>query len=293
MNLILRVSSRRHASKLEIGDFRRIAARIDRRFAHEPRRLEVEDRELGGLPTRFIRPVGGEVRGTLFVLHGGAWCIETPNLHSGLAGRLAVELGFEAVLPSYRLAPEHPFPAGLEDCITAWRAWTEAGGVPRRCVLVGDSAGGALALALMGELRNGGAEQPGCALLLSPATDLTSMGRSVVDNERSDVMFGIAALMLMRHWYLGEHNPTDPRASPYWGDFTGFPPLLFQVSGSEMLLDSSRLASAKARRQGVTTQLSVWPGMPHDFTLFGFLPEARAGIREQIRFIREHLPDGT
>ncbi len=155
--------------------------------------------------------------------------------------------------------------------------------------LIGDSAGGALALGLLGELRNAGEALPGCGVLLSAATDLTTIGRSVIDNERSDAMFGVPTLMLFRHWYLGEHNPTDPRISPYWGDFTGFPPLLFQVSASEMLLDNSRYAEAKAARQGVSTRLSVWPGMPHDFPLFAFLPEARAALAEQVAFIRARL----
>jgi acetyl esterase/lipase len=153
-------------------------------------------------------------------------------------------------------------------------------------VLAGDSAGGALALGLLGQLRDAGDPPPRCVLLLSPATDLTTIGRSVVDNARSDAMFGIPALLLFRHWYLGETNPTEPLASPYWGDFSGFPPLFFQVSGAEMLLDNSRYAAAKARRQGVQATLSVWPGMPHDFTLFGFLPEAQRGVREQADFVR-------
>lgn len=286
MNLVLRIAARRPAATRDVADFRRAAARIDRRFARQPKRVVVSDESLNGIPVRYVRPASGAVNGTLFLIHGGAWCLETPELHTGLAARLALALGFEAVLPGYRLAPEYPFPAAAEDCRAAWCGLMNAGTAAADVVLLGDSAGGALALGLLGQLRDGREGLPRCALLLSPATDLTTIGRSVIDNERSDAMFGIRALLLFRYWYLGETDPTDPLASPYWGDFTGFPPLFFQVSGSEMLLDNSRYAEAKARRHGVRTRLSVWPGMPHDFTLFTFLPEAGRGVAEQADFVR-------
>jgi acetyl esterase/lipase len=133
-------------------------------------------------------------------------------------------------------------------------------------------------------------------MLISPATDLASIGRSVIDNEASDSMFRLSTVMLFRHWYLGETNPTHPLASPYWGDFSGFPPLFFQVSGAEILLDNSVMAEAKARSQGVETKISIWPGMPHDFTLFDFLPEARKALIELVDFGKLHggamNPDG-
>jgi acetyl esterase/lipase len=286
LNLILRIGSRKPAATRDIADFRRLAARADRWFARTPKRIAIREERLGGIPVRRIRPASGDVSGTLLLIHGGGWCIETPKLHTGLGARLALALEFEAVLPDYRLAPEHPFPAAAEDCRAVWRGLIDSGVDPARVVLAGDSAGGALALGLLGQLRDAGETLPRCALLLSPATDLTTIGRSVVDNERFDAMFGIPALLLFRHWYLGETNPTDPLASPYWGDFSGFPPLFFQVSGSEMLLDNSRYAAAKAIRQGVQATLSVWPGMPHDFTLFGFLPEAQRGVCEQADFVR-------
>lgn len=285
-NLVLRLTAPRRAYRLDIDDFRRLAGRADRWFGRVPPDVTIADEALGGIPVRRIRPAACEVQGTLFLIHGGAWSFETPTLHTGLGARLALALDFEAILPDYRLAPEHPFPAAAEDCLTAWRGLTDSGVDPDRVLLAGDSAGGALALGLLGQLRDAGQMLPRCALLLSPATDLTTIGRAVIDNERSDAMFDVPALMLFRHWYLGETSPTDPLASPYWGDFTGFPPLFFQVSGSEMLLDNSRLAAAKAQRQGVAAQLGIWPGMPHDFTIFGFLPEARAGLQEQVDFVR-------
>lgn len=292
LNLLLRVTMRQHVGNRTIEDIRRMAARADRRYGRVPPGVKVTHEVIGGVPVRRIQTGQVETKGVLLLLHGGAWCIETPNLHTGLCIRLAAALGMDAIMPGYRLAPEHPFPAANEDCLAVWNGLLQAGVPASSVVLAGDSAGGALSLALLARLRDSGQAMPQCALLLSPATDLTTSGRSASDNVKKDVMFQLSALFLFRHWYLGDTNPTDPLVSPYWGDFSGFPPLMFQVSGAEILLDNSRLAAAKARRQGVVTKLSVWPGMPHDFTLFGFLPEARAGIRELADFVRDPAAGG-
>jgi len=287
-NVFLKVAGRRHPGKRTVDDIRRKVARVDSWFAKLPRGVRAHEQALGGIPARWIRLESGRNEGTVFFIHGGAWCVETPNLHTGLAARLARALGMDVVMPHYRLAPEYPFPAACEDCLAAWHALVQSGVEPGRVVLVGDSAGGALALGLLARIRQAGMTMPRCGLLLSPATDLATMGRSVVDNRQSDAMFRISALFLFRNWYLGDTSPTDPLASPYWGEFAGFPPLMFQVSGAELLLDSSVLAAAKAKREGVTTRLSIWPGMPHDFTLFAFLPEARSGMRELVQFVEQY-----
>jgi monoterpene epsilon-lactone hydrolase len=292
LNLALRLLVRRQSGRRSIGQIRRMAARADRWFRRWPAGVRVSEETLGGVPVRRVRLQHDSAAGVLFLLHGGGWCIETPNLHTGLAIRLANALGMEAVLPHYRLAPEHPFPAASEDCLAAWFGLLQSGVKPASVVLAGDSAGGALSLGLLGQLRDRGLAMPACALLLSPATDLTTTGRSAADNARTDVMFRLSALFLFRYWYLGQTNPAHPLASPYWADFEGFPPLMFQVSGAEVLLDNSVLAEAKARRQGVATRLSIWPGLAHDFTLFAFLPEARAGLDELVDFARRVLKPG-
>ncbi len=302
LNLVLRCTARKHLGKKTIGDIRKMAQRGDRLSRRVPPGVSVSVETLGGIRVRRIRlgrKATGEgqtgagkrdTKGILFLIHGGGWCVETPKLHLGLGIRLATALGMDAILPDYRLAPEHPFPAASEDCMAAWQGLLQSGIEPSAVVLAGDSAGGALALGLLGQLRDAGLEMPRCALLLSPATDLTTSGRSASDNVKTDVMFHLSALFLFRYWYLGATSPTDPLASPYWGDFSGFPPLMFQVSGAEVLLDNSVLAEAKARGQGVTTKLSVWPGMPHDFTLFPSLPEARKGIQELADFALSTQP---
>ena len=288
LNLLLRLIPRIDPARLQPKQLRRMAARADRRFARIPAGVSIEDSEISGIPVQRIKLLAMPSSGVIFLLHGGAWCIETPGLHAGFAARLALGLGREAIVPRYRLAPEFPFPAAFQDCRAAWSGLMESGVRAEDVVLVGDSAGGALALGLMGHLRDAGENLPACALLVSPCTDLATMGRSVIDNAKTDAMFGATTMLLLRHWYLGDTSPTDPVASPYWADLSGFPPLFFQVSGSEMLLDNSLLAEAKARRQGVKTSLSVWPGMPHDFPLFAGLPESARAIEELVSFAREN-----
>jgi acetyl esterase/lipase len=285
-NWFLRLRVRKPPGRRQVQDFRRFVTRTDQRFQRIPKEVEWREAALGAIPARYVVPRSGKGRGTILLLHGGAWCLETPNAHTTLAARLALELGMDAWIPSYRLAPEHPFPAGLDDCLAAWNALLETGVEAAEVVLAGDSAGGALSLGLLGKLRDAGRGLPSCALLISPATDLVSMGRSIIDNEESDSMFRLSTVMLFRHWYLGETNPTNPQASPFWGNFKGFPPLFFQVSGAEVLLDNSVFAEAKARSQGVSTKISIWPDMPHDFTLFDFLPESRKALIELTDFVK-------
>jgi acetyl esterase/lipase len=288
LNGYLRMAIRKSPQGKGVEHFRRAVTRADNLIDLVPKQMQWQESSLGGIPARHVTPRQGCSKGTVFLLHGGAWCLETPNAHTALAARLALALGMDAWIPSYRLAPEHPFPAASEDCLRAWNALLEMGTDPSGVVLFGDSAGGALSLGLLGQLRDAARALPSCAVLISPATDLTSVGRSVVDNEHTESMFRLATVMLFRHWYLGTSDPTDPLVSPYWGDFSDFPPLMFQVSGAEILLDNSVLAEAKARSQGVNTKISIWPGMPHDFTLFGLLPEARRALIELADFARLH-----
>jgi len=290
LNGYLRLVVKRSPLGKQVSHYRRRVNRMDQHFDLMPAQMQWRDADLGGITARHITPRNGSSKGTVFLLHGGAWCLETPKTHATLAGRLALELGMDAWVPAYRLAPEHPFPAASEDCLTAWNGLLATGVDPGDVVLCGDSAGGALSLGLLAQLRDAGREMPACALLISPATDLCSIGRSVVDNEKTDSMFRLDTVMLFRHWYLGHNNPANPLASPYWGDFSGLPPLMFQVSGAEVMLDNSVLAEAKASSQGVTTKISIWPGMPHDFTLFGFLPEACKALMELVEFAKAHMP---
>ena len=193
----------------------------------------------------------------------------------------------------YRLAPEHPFPAALDDALAAYRALLAAGIPATGIAVAGDSAGGGLALALLVALRDANEALPAAGVLFSPWTDLAATGASLIDNDATDALFhGCLIGRLARH-YLGATPATHPLASPLYADLTGLPPLLIQVSDSEVLLDDARRVAEHATLAGVAVTLEVWPGLPHGWQIFAsILPEARASLRHASAFIRARLSRG-
>ena len=244
----------------------------------------------GGVPADLVVPRGAPRDRCLLYVHGGAWCIGSPRTHRGLAGDLTARAGVRGIVIDYRLAPEHPFPAGLDDCVTAYR-WLLARRVdPGRIVVVGDSAGGNLAAALLVRLRDEGVPLPGGAVLLSPATDLTMTGASLVTNRACDPFFSDVEMEPFVDAYLAGHDPADPYASPLGADLRGLPPLLVHVGDHEVLeADAVRFAE-RAAAVGVDARLVVWPGMMHVFQTFSpFLPEAIEAHEAIAAFSRERI----
>jgi epsilon-lactone hydrolase len=226
----------------------------------------------------------------ILYLHGGAYIAMSARTHRAVTSRLACWSEARLFALNYRLAPEHPFPAALEDTLAAWRALVTSGTPPSRIVVAGDSAGGGLALALLIALRDAGDEMPAGGVLFSPWTDLAVTGNSIVANDVADpLFFGQWVAPVARH-YLGDTPAMDPLASPVYADLTGLPNLLIQVGDTEVLLDDSRRVAENASRVGVTAMLRIWPGVPHGWQIFApVLPEARAALREASVFIRARL----
>jgi acetyl esterase/lipase len=194
-------------------------------------------------------------------------------------------------VPAYRLAPEHPFPAAVEDAVAAYRRLVALGTPPGRVVLGGDSAGAGLALATLLSLRDAGDALPAGAVLFSPWTDLAATGATLASNDRSDVTFHGAAVARGARLYLGDTPATHPLASPLYADLHGLPPLFIQASDSEVLLDDSTRFAAKATAAGVAVSFTQRHGLPHAWQLFApVLPEARAAIAEAATFIRRVAP---
>jgi len=227
----------------------------------------------------------------ILYLHGGAYIAMSAGSYRVITSRLAIWSDTRLFALNYRLAPEYPFPAALDDAVAAYRALIEAGTPAGRIVVAGDSAGGGLALALLVALRDSGDALPAGVVLMSPWTDLAATGRSLIDNDESDALFfGTWVGGVARH-YLGDTPATNPRASPVYADLTGMPPMLVQVSGSEVLLDDSRRVTENARRSGVVVTERIWPGLPHVWQFFApILPEGRAALREAAAFVRSALP---
>jgi monoterpene epsilon-lactone hydrolase len=227
----------------------------------------------------------------ILYFHGGAYIAMSARSYRTITSRLAIWSDARLFALDYRLAPEHPFPAALDDAVAAYRALVDAGTPPGHIVVAGDSAGGGLALALLVALRDAGDELPAGAVLFSPWTDLAATGQSLIDNDRADALFFGAWVAPVARHYLGDTLATNPLASPVYADLAGLPPMLVQVSGTEVLLDDSRRVVENARRAGVEATLRVWPGLPHVWQFFAtILPEARAALREAAAFVRSALP---
>jgi acetyl esterase/lipase len=233
---------------------------------------------------------GPEGAGLLLWFHGGAYCLGSPRTHAAMVTALAARAGVGAVLPDYRLAPEHPFPAAVEDARAAWEGLLSEGWPPGRVAVGGDSAGGGLALALVHGLLAEGAAAPACVVVFSPWTDMTLSGASVRELAWRDAFLPARRLPDVRDLYLAGADPRDPRASPHLGRFRGGPPTLIQASRAEILRDDAVAVAERMRGDGVEVALELSPGVPHVWQIYhGRLPEADAAIGRAAAFIAAHL----
>lgn len=223
-------------------------------------------------------------------LHGGGYFFCSPRTHRPVTAALAQHLGGSTLALQYRLAPEHPYPAALEDSLSAYSWLLDQGYQPRQIVLAGDSAGGGLALSTLVKLRDLGFPLPAACCCFSPWTDLAATGESLDRNDPSCAMFSAAGIRRARLLYVGQADPFDPTLSPLYADLRGLPPLMLQVSDSEVLLDDSTRFATRAREAGVSVRLQIWPKQPHVWQLFHRLvPEGRTSLLEASEFLLQHL----
>jgi acetyl esterase/lipase len=270
---------------LDIHKVRAHAAVMDRRLARRAPPVAVAPVDAGGVAAEWIGEPALAQNGTLLYLHGGAWCIHLPGLYRRLATRLSALTGMRVLLPDYRLAPEHPFPAAIDDCLAAYRWLVEQGHAERPFAVAGDSAGGSLTLVTLMRARDARLPMPGCAVVLSPSTDLTLSGPSVKYNADADPMFAPAAGDLLPPIYCPGEDRANPLVSPLFGNWDGLPPLLFHAGSTETLLDDSVRGHDRARQAGVAAEIEVWPEMPHVFHVFNWLPESREAMGKVADFI--------
>ncbi len=255
------------------------------RYIRLPADIRCQPVDANGVPAEWIAaPDVG--RGALLYLHGGAYVLGSIQVYRDLVARLARATHTRVLAIDYRLAPEHPYPAALDDAITAYR-WLLKGDVdPSHIMLVGDSAGGGLTLATLVALRDAGEPLPAGAVCLSPWTDLALTGASVQSKAGSDPILDPDSLRCYASYYADERDKTLPLLSPLYADFEGLPPLLFQVGTDEILLDDAVRCADKAREAGVDVTLTIWDEMVHVFQMMGFLTESKDAIRQIAEFVK-------
>lgn len=249
----------------------------------------VERTTIGGVPGEWVSVPESRADRVFLYLHGGAYFLGSCASHRGFAVRLARACEARVALIEYRLAPEHRFPAAVEDAVAAYKAILESGVEPGRVVIGGDSAGGGLTGATLVALRDTGVPLPACAVLLSPWTDLATTGESLNTRAERDPFLDADGIRLAPKVYLGDADPRHPLASPLYADLRGLPPLLIQVGDDECLLDDSVRFADKAKAAGVDATLHIFPEMWHVFQTFP-IPEADEAIREIGEFVRRHTP---
>lgn len=243
--------------------------------------------DIDGTPAEWIW-VGEPSDGVIYYLHGGGYVIGSVNSHREMVSRIARAAGARALAIDYRLAPEHPFPAAVEDATKAYRWLLGQGISPKNIVIAGDSAGGGLTASTLVALRDAGDPLPAAAVCISPWTDLEGTGESVVTKADVDPMIRPEDLKAGAARYHGGTSPRHPLVSPIYADLSGLPPLLIQVGTSEVLLSDAQRLAARAKAAGVDVTLEEWEEMIHVWHFFAFmLPEGQQAIERIGEFVRE------
>ena len=255
-----------------------------------PPGLRVTPVDAGGVPGEWTLGSGGDPERVLIFLHGGGYMAGSLDSHRHVVARVGQDAGVRTLALAYRLAPEHPFPAALDDAVAGYRFVLEQGIAPERIALCGESAGGGLAVAAALRLRDGGDPLPGCLWLSSPWIDLALRGNSFRTKAAADPMIQRLYLSELAAAYLDGEDPQNPLASPLYADLGGLPPTLIQVGSDETLLDDAVRLAGAAGSAGVSVTLRIWPAMIHAWHLFfPNLAEGRAALAEAGSFVDRNL----
>jgi monoterpene epsilon-lactone hydrolase len=261
-----------------------------RRAIRVPRGVSVQTVSAGGVPADWVEPDNAVPGRAVLYLHGGAYIIGSPTTHRGLTGRIACAGQTRLLSVDYRLAPEHPFPAALDDALAAWRWLLGLGYAPEHVAIGGDSAGGGLTLAIALALRDRHEVLPGALFLISPWTDLTFSGDSIRSRAARDPLLSLEGGDWLISGYAGDEPLTHPYISPLFADPRGLPPTLIQVGSEEILHDDSARLEAKMNAAGVASRFEVWDGMWHVFQAFApYVPEAQQAINRIGAFLDQHI----
>ncbi len=254
-----------------------------------PDTLRADTTELGGVACLRLEPVAKGAAHILY-LHGGGYAGGSPVSHQGVTSALSAAAGLTLWSVDYRLAPEHPFPAGLDDALAAYQALIDVAGSADNIIVAGDSAGGGLSVATMLKAKEMGLPMPAGLVLLSPWSDLTLNSWSLTHNVEKDFLAAPEMLDIMAGWYAAEQKRAHPLISPSFGDLSGLPPMLIHVGSEEILMSDSVLLAERAAGARVAVTLKIWPDMPHVFQMFShFLEAAETSISEISGWMSQKL----
>jgi len=262
---------------------------LGQKFA-APGSVQTEAVDANGVAAEWVTAAATEVERTILYLHGGGYVIGSPATHRGLAERLSKAAAARVLVIDYRLAPEHPFPAAVEDATTAYRWLLASGQAAGSIAVAGDSAGGGLTVATLVALRDAGAALPAAGVCLSPWVDMEGIGASMTARAGRDPMVQKEGLLGMAGLYLQGADPRSPLAAPLYADLHGLPPLFIQVGTSETLYDDATRLADRAKAAGVKVTLEPWDDMIHVWHLFAeALPEGQKAIDRIGEFVRQHV----
>ncbi|MCR9212658.1 MAG: alpha/beta hydrolase [Proteobacteria bacterium] len=272
-----------------LEEARTALSRLNNSYLRKPANISLSPVVTDRIKGEWVTHTPTKDNAAIYYLHGGGYFWGSPKTHREITYRLASAAEGRVFALDYRLAPEHPFPAALEDAVAGYE-WLRAElGEAAQITIAGDSAGGGLALATLLALKDRGLVQPAAAMLISPWTDLSCSGQSMIDNAAKDPVFWPASLRHVAGYYAETEDLENPLVSPLFGDMSGLPPILLQVGSTEILLDDSRRLAERLQEAGISCRLDIWPDMVHVWHMAAsFVPEGRQAILEIAQFAREH-----
>lgn len=255
-----------------------------------PKGVDFEPLKAGNVKAAWLVPENPDSGRVILYLHGGGYVIGSIRAYRKMTGHLANAAGCKVLLIEYRLAPEHEFPAAIEDAVSSYRGLLSQGYKPENIVIAGDSSGGGLAAATLVSLRDSGDPMPAAAIMASPWIDLEMTGESIRTMAKKDPMLTLQEVKRWSAQYLGDTDPKNPLASPIYADLKGLPPLLIHAGTREILLDDAKRFAERARDDGVEVQLDIYDGMWHVYQSFcGLVPESTEAVKKLGSFCRDKM----
>jgi acetyl esterase/lipase len=285
------MKSRSVGAESPLADLRRQYDYMTERFGVVPKDTIVENAKLGSVRGEWVRVAETQPQRLLIYLHGGGYISGSPETHRPLVARLCKAANCAALSLHYRLGPEFPFPAGLRDAVDAYRFLIGKGFPAASIVLGGNGAGGGLAFATLLAIRNAGLPMPAACIAMSPWADLTLSGWSIMQNRENDALMTWELLFVSARHYLQDANPADVYASPIFGNFRDFPPIMVHAGSNELLRDDAGRLGELAAAAQVPVSVEIYDGMQHVFQGYTNAPESKVSLNRLGQFIRQRTPD--